>query len=132
MHEQIALRSLIIEATVFAVTVATTYAAAYALSALWYGRILHADAIHRARRQLPTTWLLFNAYLVGGLLADGALPTSPRALGCATLLMLGLTLPLWLWSRLRGRPGRRPAAASLAGGALLPWLVAWVVQVAAR
>lgn len=120
--------AVLVEAGAFALTVAAAYAAAYGASLLWYGAVRRADPITRARGQLPTAWFFFNAYLVGGLLLHGALPTAPRALLFATGLLLGLTLPVWIWSRLRGRRGARPTTASLLLAVGVPWAVAWAAQ----
>ncbi|HEX6989480.1 MAG TPA: hypothetical protein VF282_08425, partial [Bacillota bacterium] len=104
------------------------YGAAYGISALWYGIVRRADPVTRARTQLPLAWFLFNAYLVGGLLLHGALPTTPKALFFATALMLGLTLPVWAWSRLRGPSALRPATAALLLAWAVPWSAAWAAQ----
>jgi len=119
---------VLVETGAFALTVAAAYAAAYGAAAAWYGLVLRAPAAVRERGRLPAAWFLFNAYLVGGLLAHGALPTTPRALLGATALLLALTLPLWAWSRWRGRRGARPPARALVLAAALPWTAAWIAQ----
>src|SRR5690606_6576102 len=90
----------------------------------WYGLVLRAPAAVRERGRLPAAWFLFNAYLVGGLLAHGALPTTPRALRSTTAPMLALTLPLWARRRWRGRGGSRPPALAQVLAAALEWTAA--------
>ncbi|HEY8448903.1 MAG TPA: hypothetical protein VIL95_00315 [Bacillota bacterium] len=133
VHDSALLRSLLIEGLIFVSTTLLTFTLFYALSLLVYRRILRVHRVRRARNQLPLAWFLFQSYLVVGLIVAGALPTSMRALGYTSVLMLVLTLVLWGLNRLRTRQAAaKPSGGSLLVAGLLPWVIAWGWQLFGR